>query len=297
MSDSDTRLTDLRREIDDLDNAIHDLLIRRVEIVENISAVKKQETGGNGAFRGAIRPGREAQIIRRLLARHTGTLSSSVVSRIWRELISALCRLQGPLEVAVCAPEKSVGYWDLARSHYGSATPMTLHHSPQIVLRMVSEGDGVVGMLPAPGSDDESPWWLHLVTSVEDAPKVIARLPFVEDLGSRFEDLSTWAVAKAAPEPSGQDVSLLAVQADEELSRAALRNALTASGFDCEDTTIFSHGSQDAGWTHMVEVNEFVHPDDARLPLVAEHSQNRFKGILTLGAYAVPVTLADTNID
>lgn len=293
MNDPDTRLSDLRGEIDDLDNAIHDLLIRRVEIVENISAVKKRDGGGNGA----IRPGREAQIIRRLVRRHTGALSSTVVSRIWRELIAALCRLQGPLQVAVCAPEKSVGYWDLARSHYGSATPMTLHHSAQIVLRMVSESDGVVGMLPAPGSDDEFPWWPYLVTSVEDAPKVIARLPFVEDRGSRFEDLSTWAVAKAAPEPSGNDVSLLAVRADEEISRASLRNALTASGFDCEDTTIFTHGSQDAGWTHMVEVNDFVHPDDPRLPKVAEHSQNRFTGIVTLGAYAVPITSADTNAD
>jgi len=290
MSDPETRLSDLRREIDALDDAIHDLLIRRVEIVENISTVKKQGNGANGT----IRPGREAQIIRRLISRHTGALSSTVVSRIWRELIAALCRLQGPLQVAVCAPEKSVGYWDLARSHYGSATPMTLHHSAQIVLRMVSEGDGVVGMLPAPSSDDENPWWLHLVTGVEDAPKVIARLPFVEDRGSRFEDLSTWAVAKAAPEPSGDDVSLLAVQADEEISRAALRQALTASGFDCNDTTIFTHGSQDAGWTHMVEVNEFVHRSDERLRAVAEHSHNRIRGILTLGAYAVPVALADT---
>ncbi len=291
MSDRETDLDDLRQEIDGLDDAIHDLLIRRVEIVEKISTVKKQDTAGNGT----IRPGREAQIVRRLLDRHKGALSRTVVSRVWRELIAALCRLQGPLQVAVCAPEKSVGYWDLARSHYGSATPMSLHHSAQIVLRMVSEGDGVVGMLPAPSSDDASPWWPYMVTRVDDAPKVIARLPFVEDRGGRFEDLSAWAIAKAAPEPSGNDVSLLAVQADEEISRATLRESLSTSGFDCEDTTIFTHGSQEAGWTHMVEVNEFVHPDDARLETVAENSQNRIKGIITLGAYAVPVPAPEST--
>ena len=65
---------------------------------------------------GFLRPSREAQIIRHLIARHRGALPAASVSRIWREMIAALYPLQAnAVKVAVHGPNKSAARWDLAR--------------------------------------------------------------------------------------------------------------------------------------------------------------------------------------
>ncbi|MCH9020463.1 MAG: chorismate mutase, partial [Proteobacteria bacterium] len=122
MTGPSASLESLRRDIDAIDDEIHDLLMRRTEVVERIGALKNQTE--SDVF---IRPAREAEIMRRLIDRHRGRFPASVVVRLWREVLAATSRLQGPFSVAVHAPEKSVGYWDLARDHFGSGTKMTLH--------------------------------------------------------------------------------------------------------------------------------------------------------------------------
>lgn len=64
---SDSRsLTELRREIDAIDEATHDLLMRRAGIVERVRTAKGGLDTGN-----AWRPAREAEILRRLADRHS----------------------------------------------------------------------------------------------------------------------------------------------------------------------------------------------------------------------------------
>ncbi len=285
MSNGQPSLDDLRSEIDRLDDQIHDLIMHRIAVAERIAQVKVNRESD----RPAIRPGREAAVLRRIVTRHRGSVPSTVIARMWREMISAICRMQAPMKIAVCAPEKSVGYWDLARSHYGSSTPMTLHHSPQIVLRMVSEDASVIGILPAPQQDDDKPWWPHLATSVENAPKVIARLPFHEDIGGRFEDLSSMAVARIEPEPSGDDISLVTAIADEEISRAKLRELLDSAGFKSQEMKILSHRDEGgSNWFHMIEVPDFVAPSDARLAAMESEGNGNIRSVFSLGAFAAP---------
>ena len=72
----------LRRAIDVIDDEMHDLLMRRVEIVERIGVLKDAAPGGL-----YIRPEREAQILRRLVSRHSGRFPAAVVARTtpgWR---------------------------------------------------------------------------------------------------------------------------------------------------------------------------------------------------------------------
>ena len=87
MSAAQNPLSELRRQIDEIDTALHDLIMRRTEVVQKIAAVK----GSNG---GAFHlPGREAEVMRRLVRRHQGAFPKAALVRIWRELISALIRL------------------------------------------------------------------------------------------------------------------------------------------------------------------------------------------------------------
>ena len=60
-------LADLRRDIDRIDTAMHELLIERGEIIDQLIAVKKTEEIGS-----AFRPAREADMMRRLVQRHHG---------------------------------------------------------------------------------------------------------------------------------------------------------------------------------------------------------------------------------
>src|SRR5262249_5120954 len=142
MPDPHWTLDDLRREIDEIDDEMHDLLMRRTTLVEAIGAVKKSDGVP------AIRPGREAKILRRLIARHAGKFPRAPSVRIGREILSGTTRIQVDFAVAVHVPESAPGLWDVARDHYGSLTPMTAFSTASQVLRAVTEGGASVGVLP-----------------------------------------------------------------------------------------------------------------------------------------------------
>ncbi|MEN9499161.1 MAG: hypothetical protein RIS83_980, partial [Pseudomonadota bacterium] len=64
---ADPALQALRAEIDALDDAMHDLLMRRAAVVARMAASRAKTGGGS-----PLRPGREAAVLRRLLGRHQG---------------------------------------------------------------------------------------------------------------------------------------------------------------------------------------------------------------------------------
>jgi chorismate mutase / prephenate dehydratase len=274
-------LETVRREIDALDDAIHDLLKRRVSLVGQVARAK-----GRGL---PVRPGREAEILRRLVARHSGNLPPVVLISIWRELMGAMTRLQAPLAVALCAPQKSVGYWDLARFQFGSSTPFTLHRTPAPVLRAVSDGQATGGVLPMPQEEETDPWWPHLVSEQPDAPRVIARLPFIEHPTGRFEDLSALAIGKTDPEPSGDDRTLIAIEAEIEVSRARLHELLKAAGLDGGILAMVGIGGDDGLW--LIEIQDFVARDDERLANLVALANKTIRRVVLLGAYATPIRL------
>ena len=176
------------------------------------------------------------------MRRHRGRFPAPVVVRIWREMLAATSRLQGPLSVAVHAPKKSVGYWDMVRDHYGSATRISLHRLPSSVLRAVVDGTVTVGVLPMPCDDDTDPWWPKLTGDDEHMPRVIARVPFIENKNGRFERLGALAIARTLPGESGDDISLVAVEASTGISRASLKDAFEAAGMSATEHRRMARG-------------------------------------------------------
>jgi chorismate mutase len=289
MSDDSPSLEEIRRQIDRLDDELLDGLIRRTALVDGVIRAKAQ--AGDG--RSAMRPGREAEILRRLAARLSGPFPAAAVLRIWREVVNAITQLQGPIAVAVCAPRKSVGYWDLARSHFGGTTPMTLHVAPSVVLRLVIERPGTVGVLPEPQDEDDEPWWLLLASGagIGVLPRVIWRLPFYVSATGRYENLGALAVACLTPEETGDDESVLALECDLDMSRGRLLEALAAAGL--AGRIAASHEGEGVdGRMHLVLVDGFVHEDDRRLGQLAEAMQDSLLRAVVLGAYPRPMDQA-----
>ena len=285
MASPEPTIDDLRREIDAIDDAMHDLLMRRAAKVETIGALARR---ANEA-RSALRPAREATILRRLVRRHGGTFPAQALVRIWRELLAGTTRMQGAFAVAVHAPEKSVGYWDLARDHYGSGTHMTLHRSARRVVREVAGGRAAIGVVALPADGETDPWWPLLMGSESNVPRIVARLPFVDNDAGRFEDLGALAIARVAHEPTGDDVTLFALETDTEMSRARLREALTKAGLMGNDVAAWADRADEATRLHLIEVTGFVAADDARFADVEATAGKSVHRAIGLGGYAIPM--------
>ena len=98
-----SRLAELRAKIDAIDESVHRLLMQRAMVIDELIEVKG--TARNGA---AFRPGREADMMRRLAQRHQGHLPLTAIEHLWREIISTFTALQAPFEVAVSTGGDSV---------------------------------------------------------------------------------------------------------------------------------------------------------------------------------------------
>jgi chorismate mutase len=166
-------LTDLRREIDRIDEAMHALLIERGEIIDRLIAVKKTQESGS-----AFRPAREADMMRRLVARHHGNLPLDTAESIWRVIISTFTYVQAPFSVHADLSAGDASMRDTARFHFGFTVPFVAHLGAASVVEAVTESKGDLGLVPAFAIAGAGPWWAAL--EFASAPKVIARLPFVE---------------------------------------------------------------------------------------------------------------------
>ena len=166
-------LADLRREIDRIDAAMHALLIERGEIIDTLIAVKKTEETGS-----AFRPAREADMMRRLVERHHGNLPLDTAESIWRVIISTFTYVQAPFSVHADLSAGDALMRDSARFHFGFTVPFVPHMGAASVVEAVSESKGDLGLVPAFAIAGAGPWWAAL--EFDAAPKIIARLPFVE---------------------------------------------------------------------------------------------------------------------
>ena len=166
-------LADLRHEIDRVDAAMHALLIERGETIDQLIAVKKSEEIGS-----AFRPAREAEMMRRLVQRHHGSLPLDTVESIWRVIISTFTYVQAPFSVHADLSAGDALMRDSARFHFGFTVPFVPHMGAASVVEAVSESKGDLGLVPAFATAGAGPWWPALEFS--SAPKIIARLPFVE---------------------------------------------------------------------------------------------------------------------
>lgn len=198
--DSATRLAALREEIDAVDDALHDLLMRRAELTRNMGILKTP--AGNGAVAAnPVRPAREAAILRRLAARHRDVPPFAVIVRIWRELIAANLRRQCAFRLAVaeCGDGR---LQELARAEFGALTPADPCFRPEEVVSAVSAAPGTLGIFPAPAdAPPEWQFWPELLTAAS-APRILCALPALAESAP-----PAFAVGHASAEPSGDDVS------------------------------------------------------------------------------------------
>ena len=236
-------LATLRRAIDSIDEQIHDLLMQRADVVAEVAQAKLQE---GGAAAPVFRAGREAEILRRLVARNRAPLPAELVVKLWREIMVTSSRLQGSLTVAVCNTAGA----DLAAEHFGAAVLRPVK-SVAAVLDAVAKGRAQLGVLPLSGWWPRRPPGVHILAGLpflrtgagRSAPEVvvIGRQDFEPSSDDALYVVVTWAKgAKRARRPklpstrvlatarrAGALVSLVETTATYAELRAALGDAAT----------------------------------------------------------------------
>ena len=142
-------LEELRKEIDELDRQLIELLSKRANVVVSVGQLKRDtETP-------IYVPHRERAVLDRVLAMNKGPLSDRTIEAIYRELMSGSFQLEKPLTIAHLAPTGSFSHIAAIR-HFGSSVDCVGVQSIERVFREVAAGHCVYGLVPYENSTSGS---------------------------------------------------------------------------------------------------------------------------------------------
>ena len=280
MPDRSRSLKTLRQEIDRIDAQLHDLVMQRAAVVGKVAAAKRKDGLP------AEVPAREAEILRGLVKRHHGRFPATSLVRLWREMVGAAITMQTEFSVAVASSEADPGIWDLARDHYGVTVPMTAYRSSTEVMRALSENRASAGVVPVPGDGVEDSWWRTLASG-GPGPRVTARLPF-GGRGNARGTREAFVLSNTSVEPDKAGRSLYAIEIAGEVSRGGLATMLSNAGLPATLLAMARVG--DGATAALVEIDEGVAPEDARLQNLTPPSGETRARVSALGFYARPLS-------
>lgn len=142
-------LDDIRRSIDDVDAQIQELLSRRARFAQLVG-ISKTKSGKAVDF---YRPEREADVLRKALARNKGPLRDEEIARLFREIMSACLAQQEPLKVAFLGPEGTFTQAAVLK-HFGSSVRALPLAAIDEVFHEVEGGVADFGVVPIENSSE-----------------------------------------------------------------------------------------------------------------------------------------------
>jgi len=279
-------LADLRAQIDRLDGALHDILRDRAELIDQVRKLK-------GKQHIYIRPGREAQMVRALMARPQGKLPEGLIVRVWRELISGFTLIEGGLKVAVYTPEKGPNLWDIARDYYGSFTPLMETPNAITAIKAVQTNKATIAVVPPPALNEKDSWWPLLVGDKKNILTVFACLPFEIVKPGRSNARQALpmglVIGRLYPELTGDDRSFLAMQC-VHVPEGEMRRLLGKAGYKVRQMLLQTTGrGGSAPTSFLIETEGYVGRNDTRLARLRAMLGSRLQYLAPLGGYAVPL--------
>lgn len=236
-------LDEVRSRIDALDAELLKLVEERAGLARVVAAAK---AAAGDAHRFALRPDREAILLRKLLARPRDAASPSLIVRIWRELIGASLATQGPFSLAVWGGRDAARTVEFARARFGVAPSLAQVARPEEALAAAHVQGGVAVCALTP----DSAWWGRLLA--EPSLKVFATLPCLTAWGP----LAALAAAEVDVQPTGDDQTFWVTDAPQ--SPTAVAEALSRDG-------VAASLMAEAGGLKLFALAGFYQADDARL--------------------------------
>ncbi|MDT8440550.1 MAG: prephenate dehydratase [Desulfuromonadales bacterium] len=144
---ADPSLQRLRREIDQIDDRILELLNRRAELVVEVGRTKQDSQGEFYV------PSREQAIYERLVAGNPGPFPADGLRRVFREIISASLALEQPLKVAFLGPQATYTHV-AAMQQFGFSAQLVPQKSIGAIFEEVARGRASYGVVPVENSNE-----------------------------------------------------------------------------------------------------------------------------------------------
>ena len=244
-ADKAASLDDIRWRIDALDRELLRLIDERSGLAAQVAAAKRAELAPGQALPFGLRPSRETQVLRALLAQPRQHASTAQIVRLWRDLMGDNLARQGAYRIALYPGRDAGRMTELTRLRFGGAPPIDLHERPELAVAAARTA-GVVAVAPVA----EGSWWGRLLA--EPNLKIFAGLPCLSSLGP----LSALAVAAVEVEPTGADETFWVTDAAQPSS--AIEDALAQDG-------VAASMIAQANGLKLFTLAGFYQADDARL--------------------------------
>jgi chorismate mutase len=251
----------VRARIDAVDSELLRLLDERSALARDVAAAKAA-AGESGRF--GLRPARETQVLRKLLATPRTAARPALVVRIWRELMADSLSLQGPFQVAVWGGRDPGRTMELARMRFGVAPPIRQVAKPEEALAAARSRGGVAVAALTP----DNAWWGRLLA--EPKLKVFTTLPCLAAWGP----LAALGVAEVEVEPTGDDRTFWVTDAPQ-----GAPTIVEALGRDGVAATLML----EAGGLKLFVLSGFYQAEDPRLA----RAPGRLSGVI--GAAPAPL--------
>jgi chorismate mutase len=290
IPDNDDNLAKFRHKIDEIDEKIIQLLKERIEIVKQVGEFKKKTS----TVPCPIRPRREAEMIRRIVEKFRASdFPSTAAAAIWRIIIGASTGLEANLTLSVLANENDNNLYWLAREYFGPNSPIIKQPHINRIIGDVLDGKAAVGIIPFLRGADTSNWWTALMQPGANTPKIFAHVPLIyTDIPGKAIP-SALAIAKLIPEPSGDDMSLIVIEADHNVSQHRLQTAFMNAKLEVTWLNIVN--LTPVSRHHLVEIKGFITSEHAGFASSLSALGQSVLSTYYLGAYAAPMTIANSS--
>ena len=259
-------------------------------MVERVGELKRRTAPGQCH----IRPGREGRQLRRIMQKFAGTpFLPAAAAAIWRVIIGMSLAVEAPLALSVFSMEQGSELLALAREYFGPAATVVREPNVKRVIGDVMDGKAMVGVVPMPKTTDTTYWWTNLMEKGSNFPKIFsARCRSALPGTDGREAASALAIARLVPESSGDDISILVLEVDHNVSQSRLQAAFASAKLEAQWVSVVTliPGTRH----HLVEVRGFIHdhPDRSKLFLsrCSGRSARRCCASVSLALMPFPLT-------
>ncbi|MEW6607249.1 MAG: prephenate dehydratase [bacterium] len=141
------KLNNYRKQIDELDNQILDILNKRIKIAQQIGKFKREREIE------AYQPDREREIYERLCEKNKGLFPNKALKAIYREIMSASLSWEETLKIAYLGPEATFTH-QAALEKFGSSCEYIPKKTISEIFDEVESGRANYGVVPIENSSE-----------------------------------------------------------------------------------------------------------------------------------------------
>lgn len=272
------QLLEYRRQIDEIDEKIIDLLKSRMEIVGNVKKFK--EKTADQLF---IKSAREATIIKNLVEKIGNSIPKSVIVTIWRKIITSANFLEQNIKIGLYNSQNSPENFYLTQEYYGDFIEIINFENLEEIFAQIAKNNIQLAVFALPKNSHENQqnnWWIELANQ-KNALKIFAKFPFIKyEKNQNLDKNNLVVLGIKEAEESGDDKTILVVKLNENIAEKSLRETLEELKFSAK---IIANSEQN----YLVEIDGFFKENHEKIQLLQNHKlQPKLK---IVGHYPNPI--------